>query len=505
MPFERPSGTPYFKLVNDLCNWTYNPRDSPPPVRSVFEKANGFHVQIIPKILGMPLLKTKNGHEYDPRKTTRLGKLGKIMLEKFIDPIRKAVVHSDAGRVVAIYAELTCDPDGNGDNLQAMMTGNLEELSQHAEWRLRVFECEFANAQVRVPLVDKLALFSELWGPAFVVRTLIDTRHPVTQQHLNALDDCMNTTEGVVAITHRGWKVKHKIGLPVPLWLVAVGFTQIGTASVPTHFAWAVKNGDSEYAVVLIDCKGHLCDQAREAQKKMYISPMEFNCQKEYDGWTVSCSNQTFAGQNYDAILTMAGKLVEPESYADTRLCYRNRVFTVNAGRKINFASAMFKAVRKISIGVVTANELWINKHGDVGDVHFQAPQFAACLGSKPYGHPIHQMLIPGYTDPGNPYLPKTSELTPERLLRLARMPHNASAHARLVYCYDGNSDGLNVDLAGGEIVEEDDDSPYSTPMQSESEDDEEFKKRKFEDSAIPNKRRCAMGWEPMSSVLMKP
>ena len=158
-------------------------------------------------------------------------------------------------------------------------------------------------------------------------------------------------------------------------------------------------------------------------------------------------------------------------------------------------------------MGVVTANELWINKGGDVGDVHFQAPQFAACLGSKPYGHPIHQMLIPGYTDPENPYPPKPPTLTSDLLLRLARMPHNANKHALLVY-YNGKGDGLNVDLVSGEIVEGEDEQTqptpvqtYQTPVQSEGEDDEEFKIRKFEDSANPNKRIRAMGWEPMSSV----
>jgi hypothetical protein len=375
------------------------------------------------------------------------------------------------------------------------------DLTVKATWRLRVFDCDFANARVKVVLADKLTLFREALGPEFVVRTLIDTRYPVTQQQLDEFDDCMTTTEGVVAVSTRGgWKIKFKTGLPFPLWLVAVGFTEVGTVFVPTHFAWAIRTEPKTYAVVLIDNKGHLCDLERKDQKKMYISPMEFNCERGYAGGVVTCSNETFAGKNYASLLSMAGVLIEPTSYTAHKIEAGGNVLTVNASRKDNFSSATFKPVKILAMGTVTANECWLNKGGGVGDVHFQAPQFAACLASKTasaYGHPIHQMLLPGYTDPATPYLPKPPMLTPTTFLQLAKMPRNVKEHARLVY----GVGELDVDLVHGEIVEMCE-SSYSTPQQSEDEDDKEFLNREWEDSTRLNKRARAMGLQSLSSVL---
>lgn len=498
MPFQRPSGSACFELVNQVSKWVETCEEStghtpPAPFGLVMEKPDGFHVVVAITSDGKVGLSTKNGNPYDPKINNRLGSIGKIMFDKFTEQLEasRLIFHPQAGKVTHVYGEVTCDT-GNGDNLQALMHGKLNELALSAIWRLRVFDCDFRNTAIKVSLADKLDLCRLTLGPEYVVRVLIDAREPVTYSHLEALDKHMATAEGVVAV--RGWKIKHKTSLPVPLWLVAVGFTRYGKAVVPTHFAWAVRTAKNSYTVVLIDYKGHLCNPLRKNEGKVCIKATEFTCKNEDVKGVIGCTNQTPAGKSYNQLLHFAGMLKKPTNCSSYMMSDDKNEILVGKDRIMNFTSALFRMLCEIRMGVVGCNQMWVGKSGQLDSIHLQGPQFLAnpkTATAEAYGHPVHQMLFsrcPEFLD-----FPETPTLTPETLIRLASMPRNAYNHALIVYGCESSEVKYNVDLVYGMIVEKPD-SPYSTPVHSDDDDDDAYNERRREDSARPNKQRKAMG-----------
>ena len=498
-PSKRPSGTPCFEFMNIVEDWfedqvdhEYPEKETSVPFSLILEKVDGFHV-VVDKTNGKNIqLLTKAGNRYNANRSTRLQQVYDIIMQNFSAMLHQDADHSKAGKAIKIYAEITCDTDGNGDNLHALMHGDLAELRKNATWRLRIFDCEFAHKAVQVSLEEKLNLFREKLGPQYVVQTLLSAHEPLRQWRLNALDRHMATAEGIVAILPNGKKIKHKVSLPVPLWLVAVGFKKFGIAKVPTHFAWAVRSieggGGKHFTVVLIDDKGHLCNiEERVSQGKMYINPMHFSCSAngQITNVVIRCTDPSFAGQNYDALLSMAGKLVDATEQTKLRITHGRRVYTVDENRKTKFDAAEFKLLAKPVIGVIGANRLWEGKNGGVESVHFQGPQFLACLESKTvqqaYGHPVHQMLIPGYIHHETAFLPTPPTLTPDLLLRLASIPRDAEEHARIVYGFEerekefrGSRDiRRNIDLVHGRLLEEMQ-SPQMTPQRLDDDEEEE-------------------------------
>jgi hypothetical protein len=494
--------------MNTVEDWGEDQIDhekkTPAPFSLILEKVDGFHV-VVDKTDGKNIqLLTKAGNLYNAKQFTRLQQVYNIIMQNFSTVLHQNADHPNAGKAIKIYAEITCDTDGNGDNLQALMHGDLAELRKNATWRLRIFDCEFAHKTVQVSLEDKLNLFREKLGPQYVVQTLLSAHEPLRQWRLNALDKHMATAEGIVAILPNGKKIKHKVSLPVPLWLVAVGFNNFGIAKVPTHFAWAVRTelhsieGEKgeHFTVVLIDDKGHLCNiEERVSQGKMYINPMHFSCSEngQITNVVIRCTDPSFAGRNYDTLLSMAGKLVDATEQTKLVITRGMRVYTVHENRKIKFDAAEFKLLKKPVIGVIGANRISVGKNGGAESIHLQAPQFLACPASETvkeaYGHPVHQMLIPGYTNHETAFLPTPPTLTLNLLLRLASIPRDADEHARIVYGFEESGDGFgesgdgfdesrdiirrNIDLVHGRLLEEMQ-SPQLTPQRLDDEEEEE-------------------------------
>ena len=515
---KRPTGTAPFSLMREIRAWVKDECDKK-PCNNVTEKADGFQVVLDKTTMDSEgrccKLMTKKGFEYNTKSNGRLGSLGKLIRTRFLKVINTSIVHSKAGNGCKLYGEVANHIPGQGDNLRALMHDRVDKLDPN---RLCIFDIDFSNPKIRVPYAEKLDILRQKLGPAHVVRTLIDTRYPVTEKHLKDLEEFMCTSEGIVADGR-----KHKTTLPVPLSLVAVGFTDVESVegkvpvvtSVPTHFAWAVETGPKIYTVVHIDNKGHLCDAEREAEGKMYINPKAFTC----NNGIYVCGNKTFAGENYSALLAMAKNTVKADHYATLNAVVKGYTYIVNRSRRDNFDSAKFLFIdpESIAVGVVGANRLWVGKNGGVETVHFQAPQF---LASKDYGEPIHRALISGH---GDLNFPQPVLFTAEKLLLAASSPRDTRVHASIVYGYS------NVDLVYGELTGKPDpiikesceeesysdvSTPtHSTPAQSEDEDGEEFgelckeydlhlHKRHVEYDSLPNKRREAAGLGQWSSVL---
>ena len=515
---RRPTGTAPFVIMRNIREWVDHETNRKPgdaikkkPCNTVTEKADGFQVVLDKSSMDSEgrhcKLTTKKGFEYNPKSNGRLGAIGRHIRNRFPKVVNARIMHHKAGRGYMLYGEVTNHTPGSGDNLRALMHDNVDKLDPN---RLCIFNVDFQNSKVRIPYAEKLDILRETLGPAHVVRTLIDTRRPVTEQHLSELEDFMCTNEGIV-VDNR----KHKTTLPVPLNLVAVGFTNVESVegkvpvitSVPTHFAWAIETGPMTYTVVLIDNKGHLCVAEREAEGKMYINPKEFIYDR-VNGIHV-CKNKTFAGENYSALLAMAQNTIKADQYATHTAVVKGYTYVVDKSRKDNFDSAEFRFIDPRSsvdtVGVVGANRLWVGRNGGVGTVHFQAPQF---LASKDYGHPIHMVLIPGHDDPD---FPKPAPFSAEKLLHAASIDRDTRQHARILYGYDAD---LVYGEYIGEYLDEDVSTPtHSTPEQSEDEEDRDFRerhkeyeidfrKRSHEYDSLPSKRRKETGLEEWSSVL---
>ena len=453
----------------------------------VENKADGFHLKIQFTDGGVKLF-TKNGKEFGPSSTQKLGAIGDIIRSKFPHLLHTRLTHPKAGKADEMCAELVWNKDdGYGHNLQALMHApkHLVQITH-----VFIFDIDFAKKDVYVSPAEKLELVRKSFGEQHVVRTLIDFSKPITREEMDKFEECMQLEEGVVIVTPENKKIKHKTILPVPLRLAAIGVTQIGAIKVPTHFVWVIKTGKGCFQVVLIDDKTHLFDHTRTEQGKVCINAGTV----KHSAKGIRCTDDTFLGKNYNALLAMAKDLIEPKSLT----AYEAKIpspqgdgtvyrFIINPKRSTNFNAAKFIFLKTPAHGVVGANSIWpLND-----EVHIQAPQF---LASAAYGHPIHQILIPGVTNPNIPLAPPP--LTAKKLALLASIPRDSREHARIVYGCDVAS-GEDVDLVYGRYIpgsepayEEDED--YTTPQQSSDEDEPTFRKRKFDyELAYTRKRAC--------------
>jgi hypothetical protein len=512
--------------MRKIRNWVNDDREyGKSPIRAVTEKRDGFQV-IIDKTgydsMGLKSkLLTKQGNEYNPKSNGRLGAIGRAIRRRFGKVINTSILHPKAGRATKLYCEVVHAIPGVGDSLQRMMHCQPSKLSPNG---LLAFDCDFANADVPVPLAEKLNLMRAALGEEHVVRTLLNPRHTATlNKQLKGLEAAMSTGEGVVAevpfatkqgggkragaATETTRLVKHKTALPIPLSLVAIGFTDMQTAPgggpekvrIPSHFAWAIESEPDAFTVVLVDNKTHLFNPNRAQEGKILIKATDF----VRDGSTgmYSCTNTTFAGQNYSALLAMAPRLVKPDTLTKHTAQAGKRKHAIQENRSFDFEAANFVFLETPARGVVAGNCFWMTgKHATAGGIHIQAPQF---LASSAYGEGIHQALIPGHGVSG---FPEPAQFTVDKLIRIATMPRNTLRHADIVYGYS------KVNLVYGELTGEpvyfegsdegsDFESPPSTPVQHEDEAERDFIKRKFAYDMRPGEWREKMGLDEWSSV----
>jgi hypothetical protein len=431
---KRPSGSAPFEIMHRIFDWS-DDQTVKAEYYAAYVKDDGFQA-VIDKTGIRVVIRTKNGVEYS-RSKGKLAELDRLMRQRFAGVIHTTVTHPQAGEAIRLYAEVSCNT-GDGDDLGALMHG------QPNPTHLRVFDCDFAKNNIRVPLPDRLALLRKCIGTKHVIPTLLDTRRPVTKQQLDSLVECMVEKEGII-VEFRGRKLKHKVSLPLPLYLLGVGFTGM----VPTHFVWGIPTTPGHFAVVLIDNKGYLCDSARKDEGKMHIDSTEFV--------GMTCTNETFVGKNYNALLAMVDTLVDATVYSTHVVQAAGSTYTVDKNRSFNFGMAAFRFLTVPVVGVMGGNRFWMTGNATgPGSVHIQAPQF---LASKDYGHPIHRLLLPGYVDPEYPDTPVIPSLSASTLVMLASIQRNAHVHAGIVY-----GQNVKVDLVFGVRVEEDD---YNTPEHS--------------------------------------
>ena len=476
MPDERPSGSAPFTFANRLLQY-FQRITSTPPFELATAKRDGFKVIIDKTAKPNAAIHSKNGHELGKDNTTKFGVMGLKMREKFAPLLETPIIYHKDGkehRVSTIYAEAVWDKDdGHDDNLQALMHASKDDVDVT---HLCAFDLEFEDKGLYLPLADKLELVRKQVGPEYAVRTLIDARKPITQWDMDNFKYTLETEEGVVLVTEEGKKrIKHKTILPVPLLLVAVGFTNIGTKKIPTHFVWALKVA-GEYKTVLIDNKLHLFDESRALEGKLYLKAHEIEYNKTTRQFT--CPDVNPVSKNYNDLLGMIRNLREPTSLSKHTARVNKEVYTIGKQRKENFYSAIFRFLKTPKLGVMGANRLWTLKHaaGEV-EVHLQAPQF---LASDTAGHKIHRDLATGAATP----------ITYDQLIRLASIPRHCRLHAEEVY-------GRKVDLVHGKYEEGDSsdesDEEVDTPQPSSDEDEDAFRKRKFWTTIERNGKRTRL------------
>jgi hypothetical protein len=511
---KRPSGSAPFTLVRDIHAWVCSDQTTPPPVSIVSEKADGFCANLL-FTGGAVEIESKRGISFR-KMGNRFEKLDAHVRSTFrtVFETGKTMKHPRAGALRELNAELVRD-DGYGDNLGALMHGPMIPNC------FRVFDCEFANSNVKLTLAEKLAYLRRHLGAEHVVKTVINTQLKVTLSDLAVLDEVMAKSEGVVARFYDGrttkqgprsaWqesarRTKHKVSLPVPLHLLAVGFTDIKSSldgtehSVPTHFVWGIETAARHFAVVLVDNKGHLCNPERIQQHKMHIDSTQFV--SDLDGF--KCTNASIAGENYNALLKMAHPLgAAASSLTKHQAQAAGNTYTIDPNRSSNFEMAAFKFLPVPVAGVVGANSLWLTgKVKGPGSVHFQAPQFLASLD---YGCPIFRMLVPGYADPEAATI---QPLSAEDLVFLASIRRDARAHANRVYW------PVKVDLVHGIRGEtpqlSDDEGPFQysddeneeTPQPSDDETEASYIAKKWDFEARKRAKREEAGLPSLSDGL---
>jgi hypothetical protein len=430
--------------------------------------------------------------------------MGDMVRSKFPYLLKERITHRTAGVAIAVYAELVCDK-GYGHDLRALMHSSVETIEITD---VHIFDLAFANPGIYVPLAEKLALVRKTFGEKHAVRTLIDFSKPITKEEMEKFEECMQREEGVV-ITPSGKEdntpIKHKTILPVPLKLVAMGTTKYGAIDVPTHFAFAIADGErpGHYTIIIIE-KAHLFEDSREKVGKVCLkaSEVKYNRkEKVYEYTNIS----TYVGRNYNAMLAMAKDTIKPKSITPLMAKVpapggRDKVFIYNVDRSrtYNFKSATFAFTPNPVPAVLGVNELWVSaatRHlqGSAHpQIHLQAPQF---LASEKYGPPLYRILIQKEDNPISPLKPP--KFTYKMFLALAKNcqeSRDSREHARIVYGCDV-SNGEDVDLVYGDGSEyyDDDEEDYTTPQQSDDESDYDFRVRKFDyELAFTRKRARA-------------
>jgi hypothetical protein len=477
---------------------------------AVTSKSNGFRAKI-----EFPLhtvsantdgkLFSKNGHEYSHSTSAKFGAMGDMVRSKFPYLLKERITHRTAGVAIAVYAELVCDK-GYGHDLKALMHSSAETVEITD---VHIFDLAFANPEIYVPLAEKLALVRKTFGEKHAVRTLIDFSKPITKEEMENFEECMQREEGVVITPSNGKEdgtpTKHKTVLPVPLKLVAIGITKYGAIDVPTHFAFAIADGEraGHYTINIIE-KAHLFEDSREKVGKVCLkaSEVKYNRKEKVYEYT---NTSSYVGKNYNAMLAMAKDTIQPKSITPLTAVVptpegRGKIFIYNVDRSrmYNFKSATFAFTPNPVPAVLGVNELWVStapKHlqGSAHpEIHLQAPQF---LASKEYGPELYRILTRKVAYPK--LTVKPPKFTYTMLLALAKNcqeSRDSREHARIVYGCDV-SNGEDVDLVYGKYGSEynDDDEDYTTPQQSDDESDYVFRVKKFDyELAFTRKRARA-------------
>ena len=486
MPPPRPNGTAPNDFIVKLKEFLIDTwpesilkgKPIPSTTEIITAKCDGFQVRIEFKNGGQ-VISTKTNGSYE----NTFPELFKVIKSRVGDIKPSQIRHRYAGEITALYGELYVLTEGQHDLKVLMDRAHMHVLPGDMIFRLSMFDCDFSNSSVKVPIAEKLDLMSKVVP---VVQTLFDERDmraiktyetavEYGEKVLDGIETFLNQGgEGLVAViktgkTLKGQRtIKHKPQRPLQLYIVAVIFEEKDGMKIPSKFAWAVRHSETCYSIVYIDEKGILCDPVRKEQHKRYIPPSSFE-QNRNGSFTINEAG--YAADSYNAVLRLVGNKFcrnpttfseetmvrttglkrTPEVFSIDEVAVKGIRYHIAPNRKFANMDTKFHFLDNPVKIIAGCNKLWLNKSfkGNVHDraaaVHIQA---GLVLATRDYGKEVHRDLL-------------GMNMDAETLVAMAQT-HDLPMHAKLLAECRYGEGKKSIDLIYGDaddIVE----SPYTS------------------------------------------